>query len=188
MSESPGVAVGMLLQGRSEGSGLTLDLLAGAGGLDRLITSPHVQKTGLALAGFDEYLRPGRVLIFGESEIRYLERLDAAARVRALHLALGHDFPCILITGGFTAPPELAAEAERAAVPLLKTPVATPGAIAKLSAFLEDALAERSIYHAVLLDVLGLGVMLTGESGIGKSECALDLVVRGHRLVADDAV
>jgi HPr kinase/phosphorylase len=188
MSPPPGVSVGTLLRERLEASGLAFDLLAGEAGLDRLITSPHVQKTGLALAGFDEYLRPGRVLIFGESEIRYLERLDPAARVRALHLALGHDFPCILITGGFTAPAELIAEAERAGVPLLKTPVVTPSAIAKLSAFLEDALAERTIYHAVLLDILGLGVMLTGESGIGKSECALDLIVRGHRLVADDAV
>src|SRR4051794_41641381 len=126
MSESPGVAVGMLLQGRSEGSGLTLDLLAGAGGLDRQITSPHVQKTGLALAGFDEYLRPGRVLIFGESEIRYLERLDAAARVRALHLALGHDFPCILITGGVPGPPELPTEAGPCTGPPLETPRAPP--------------------------------------------------------------
>ena len=188
MSQSPGVAVGVLLQGRSDGSGLTLDLLAGAGGLDRRITSPHVQKTGLALAGFDEYLRPGRVLIFGESEIRFLESLAADARLHALQAALRHDFPCILITGGFEPPLELLREAERTGVPLLQTATVTPSAIARLSAFLEDALAERTVFHAVLLDVLGLGVLLTGESGIGKSECALDLVVRGHRLVADDAV
>jgi len=188
MSQSPGVAVGVLLQGRSDGSGLTLDLLAGAGGLDRQITSPHVQKTGLALAGFDEYLRPGRVLIFGESEIRFLESLAADARLRALQAALRHDFPCILITGGFEPPLELRGEAERTGVPLLQTAMVTPSAIARLSAFLEDALAERTVFHAVLLDVLGLGVLLTGESGIGKSECALDLIVRGHRLVADDTV
>jgi HPr kinase/phosphorylase len=180
--------VGALLRDRTEASGLMLELLAGSHGLHRRITSPHVQKTGLALAGFDEYLRPGRVLILGESEIRYLEQLDSAARVRALHLALGRDFPCILITGGFAPPPELVVEAEAASVPLLKTPIVTPSAIAKLSALLEDALAERTVCHAVLLDILGLGVMLTGESGIGKSECALDLIVRGHRLVADDAV
>lgn len=188
MSQSPGVAVGALLHGRSDGSGLTLALLAGSAGLDRRITSPHVQKTGLALAGFDEYLRPGRVLIFGESEIRYLESLPADARLRALQAALRHDFPCILITGGFPPPPELPLEAEQAGVPLLQTAVVTPTAIARLSTILEDALAERTVIHAVLLDVLGLGVLLTGESGIGKSECALDLVVRGHRLVADDTV
>lgn len=188
MAQSPGVAVDALLHGWSDASGLTLELLAGASGLDRRITSPHVQKTGLALAGFDEYLRPGRVLIFGESEIRFLESLTAAARLRALKAALGHDFPCILITGGFTPPPELALEAERAGLPLLQTSIVTPAAIARVSAILEDALAERTVCHAVLLDVLGLGVMLTGESGIGKSECALDLIVRGHRLVADDTV
>jgi HPr kinase/phosphorylase len=162
--------------------------LAGAEGLDRLITSPHIQKTGLALAGFHEYLKPGRALIFGESEIRYLESLETAARIRSLRLALTLDFPCVLITGGFTPPPEVAGEAERASLPLLKTSVSTPTAIAKLSSMLEDSLAERTIMHAVLLDILGLGVLITGESGIGKSECALDLIVRGHRLVADDTV
>jgi HPr kinase/phosphorylase len=163
-------------------------LLAGERGLDRLISSPHVQKTGLALAGFQEYLKPGRVLIFGESEIRYLESLDAQGRASAIELALRVDFPCVLITGGLTPPTELTRGAERASVPLLHTPVATPTAIAKLSSLLEDSLAERTVMHAVLMDILGLGVMIAGESGIGKSECALDLIVRGHRLVADDTV
>jgi HPr kinase/phosphorylase len=182
------VTVGALLGSRPEASGLPLDLLAGADGLTRTITSPHVQKTGLALAGFHEYLKPGRILIFGESEIRYLENLETAARAAALRLAFTLDFPCVIITGGFTPPTELVVEAERARLPLLKTPVVTPTAIAKLSSLLEDSLAERTIIHAVLLDVLGLGVLLVGESGIGKSECALDLIVRGHRLVADDTV
>jgi HPr kinase/phosphorylase len=188
MSHSSGVAVGTLLEKRSGASGLTLNLLAGRGGLHRRITSPYVQKTGLALAGFDEYLRPGRILIFGQSEIRFLESLTAPARLHALQATMRHDFPCILITGGFTPPPELPLEAERAAVPLLQTPSVTPTAIAKLSSLLEEALAERTQCHAVLLDIVGLGVMLMGESGIGKSECALDLIVRGHRLVADDIV
>src|SRR5712691_12408082 len=164
------------------------ELLAGAAGLDRGITSPHIQKTGLALAGFHEYLRPGRVLIFGESEIRYLEGLETAARIASLRLALTLDFPCIVITGGFAPPAELLVEAEHACLPLLRTSIATPTAIAKLSSILEDSLAERTILHAVLMDVLGLGILITGESGIGKSECALDLIVRGHRLVADDTV
>jgi HPr kinase/phosphorylase len=184
----PGVSVGTLLKSRTEAFGLALDLLAGAQGLDRIITSPHIQKTGLALAGFQEYLKPGRVLIFGESEIRYLESLDGPGRTRAVRLALTLDFPCLLITGGFQAPRELVDEAERANVPLLLTSVSTPIAIGKLSSVLEDTLAERVIIHAVLMDVLGLGILITGESGIGKSESALDLIVRGHRLVADDTV
>jgi HPr kinase/phosphorylase len=177
-----------LLGSRSDALGLSLELLAGGRGLDRLITDPHPQKTGLALAGFQEYLRPGRVLVFGESEIRYLELLEPAARLETLRLALSLDFPCVLITGGFTAPPELATEAERAGLPLLKTTAATPAAFAKLTSILEDSLAERIVTHAVLMDILGLGVLIVGESGIGKSECALDLIVRGHRLVADDTV
>jgi HPr kinase/phosphorylase len=188
MPQIPGVHVGALLRARTEALGLSLELLAGGEGLDRSITSPHVQKTGLALAGFHEYLRPGRVLIFGESEIRYLESLDASTREASLRQAFGHDVPCVLITGGFTPPIELVSEAQRARVPLLKTLTPTPNAIAKLSSLLEDSLAERTILHAVLLDVLGLGILITGESGIGKSECALDLIVRGHRLVADDTV
>jgi len=188
MSPQPGVTVATLLGSRPEAFGLPLELMAGREGLDRVITSPHIQKTGLALAGFHEYLKPGRILIFGESEIRYLERLDAAAREHALRLSLTIDFPGVLITGGFVPPPELVAESERARVPLLRTPVVTPTAIAKLSSILEDSLAERTMMHAVLMDVLGLGVLIAGESGIGKSECALDLIVRGHRLVADDTV
>ncbi len=185
---TPGVTVEALLASRPEAFGLPLELLAGSEGLERIITSPHIQKTGLALAGFHEYLKPGRVLIFGESEIRYLESLEDGARIASLRLALTLDFPCVVITGGFVPPPQLAVEAERARLPLLKTPVATPTAIAKLSSLLEDSLAERTMLHAVLMDVLGLGVLIAGESGIGKSECALDLIVRGHRLVADDTV
>jgi HPr kinase/phosphorylase len=188
MAPVAGVSVRALLQSRTDAFGLSLELLAGGDGLDRVITSPHVQKTGLALAGFQTYLKPGRVLIFGESEIRYLESLAPTARTAAIQLALALDFPCVLITGGFAVPGELVVEAERLKVPLLLTPVTTPTAIAKLSSILEDTLAERVVLHAVLMDVLGLGVLITGESGIGKSECALDLIVRGHRLVADDTV
>jgi len=188
MSSTPGVTVSALLSSRPEAFGLPLELLAGGDGLDRVITSPHIQKTGLALAGFHEYLKAGRVLIFGESEIRYLESLAVAERLASLRLALTLDFPCVLITGGFTPPVEVVIEAERARVPVLKTATPTPTAIAKLASILEDSLAERTIIHGVLMDVLGLGVLIAGESGIGKSECALDLIVRGHRLVADDTV
>jgi HPr kinase/phosphorylase len=188
VSPQPGVTVGALLASRPEAFGLPLELLAGADGLDRVISSPHIQKTGLALAGFHEYLKPGRVLVFGESEIRYLERLETGPRATAVRLAMALDFPCVLITGGFMPPVELIVEAERARLPVLKTAVGTPTAVAKLAFILEDSLAERTIIHGVLLDILGLGVLIAGESGIGKSECALDLIVRGHRLVADDAV
>src|SRR5881396_806507 len=133
MPVTSGVTVNSLLHSRPEAFGLPLELLAGEDGLDRVITSPYIQKTGLALAGFHEYLRPGRVLIFGESEIRYLESLEPAARTTSLRLALTLDFPCVLITGGFTPPVEVVLESEGAKLPLLKTPIATPTAIAKLT-------------------------------------------------------
>jgi HPr kinase/phosphorylase len=183
-----GVTVADLLRSRPESIGLAVDLLAGQTGIERTITSPYIQKTGLALAGFHEYLRPGRVLVFGESEIRYLESLDTPARLNALANAFVHDFPCVLMTGGVHAPAELVAAAERYNMPLLRTTVVTPLAIAKLTSLLEDRLASREVIHGVLMDILGLGVLISGESGIGKSECALDLIVRGHRLVADDTV
>jgi len=188
MPPAPGISVGALFRSRAEAFGLRLELLAGEGGLARLITSPQVQKTGLALAGFQAYLKPGRVLIFGESEVRYLESLESVARTNALRLALSVDLPCVLLTGGFSPPRELIAEAERAGLPVLQTDIATPAAMSKLSALLEDSLAERTTIHGVLMDVLGLGILIAGESGTGKSECALDLIVRGHRLVADDTV
>ncbi len=185
---SRSVTVASLLKGRAESIGLPLEILGGAAGLERTISSPHIQKTGLALAGFDEYLQPARILVFGESEVRYLESLDAPHRVNALAAAFSHDIPCVLITGGWHPPAELLAASDLYHVPLLRTSVMTPAAIAKVASLLDDELAERQVMHGVLMDMLGLGVLIIGESGIGKSECALDLVVRGHRLVADDTV
>lgn len=187
-TEPGGVTVATVLRDLADSRALDLELLAGADGLTRRITIPHTQKTGLALSGFDAYLRGGRVLVFGESEVRYLEGLGSADRTLVLRRVMDHELPCLLLTDGFTAPPEMAIEADRARIPLLRTRAATPEAMARLSAVLDTYLAARGIIHGVLMDILGLGVLVIGESGIGKSECALDLVVRGHRLVADDAV
>ena len=102
-----GVSVGALLGARGAAGGLDLDLLAGATGLERRITLPYIQKTGLALSGFDEYLRPGRVLIFGESEIRFLEQMPPQERADALRRLFTRDFPCVVITMGLDGPAEL---------------------------------------------------------------------------------
>jgi HPr kinase/phosphorylase len=183
-----GVTVATLLRDLSESRAMTLELAAGHAGVERRITIPQSQKTGLALSGFDAYLHGGRVLVFGESEIRYVESLAVAQREAALARVFAHDLPCVLVTGAHVPPPEVIAAAETAAVPLLRTPSSTPEAMTRLSAILDSYLAARGVVHGVLMDILGLGVLVVGESGIGKSECALDLVVRGHRLVADDAV
>jgi HPr kinase/phosphorylase len=185
---TPTVSVSSLLNRRPESVGLALELVAGSAGLGRVIASPHIQKTGLALAGFHEYLRAGRVLVFGESEVRYLESLTPEERMNSLASAFTHDIPCVLLTAGWAPPVELLAAAERYNMPLLTTAMNTPLAIAKITSLLDDALAVRETLHGVLIDILGLGVLIVGESGIGKSECALDLIVRGHRLVADDTV
>jgi HPr kinase/phosphorylase len=182
------ITVQGLLASRADSIGLPLELLGGAPGLDRVIASPHIQKTGLALAGFDAYLQPARILVFGESEVRYLESLDAANRMNVLAAAFSHDIPCVLITGGWNPPVELLMASDRYHVPLLRTTTSTAVSIAKIEYLLDDELAERQVMHGVLMDMLGLGVLIVGESGIGKSECGLDLVVRGHRLVADDTV
>src|SRR5438270_4362125 len=118
MPPIPGVTVGALLGSRPEAFGLPLDLLAGGAGLDRIITSPHIQKTGLALAGFHEYLQPARIFVFGESEVRYLESLESTARTHMLGAAFAHDIPCVMITGGWNPPTELIEASERYNVPL----------------------------------------------------------------------
>src|SRR5690606_22490337 len=178
----PGVTVGSVI------AGLDLQVLAGAAGLDRQLTNAYIQKTGLALAGLPEYLRPGRVLVFGDSEIRFLTSQPPDDRRAMLGAVFRQDIPCVLVTNGQSVPADLIAEADRAGIPLLFTTWTTPTAIARLTSALEDRLARRELVHGVLMDILGLGVLIIGESGIGKSECALDLVVRGHRLVADDSV
>jgi len=189
MVASPsGVSVATVLRDLVESRALDLELLAGAGGIERRITNPHPQKTGLALSGFDQYLRDGRVLVFGESEVRFLESLAEPDRTGVLQRVFTHALPCVVITDSIVPPPEVGIEADHANMPLMRTTHATPMAMARLATVLEGYLAARGVVHGVLMDILGLGVLIVGESGIGKSECALDLVVRGHRLVADDAV
>jgi len=184
---APVMTVANLLDSRLDAIGLPIEVLGGRGGLGRTIASPHVQKIGLALAGF-AHMQGGRVLVFGESEVRYLESLEPGTRRQTLAATLSRDLPCLLITGGLRPPDQLLPVAEEHDIPVLSTSVTTPMAIAKITALLDDRLAVRETIHGVLVDTLGLGVLLVGESGIGKSECALDLVVRGHRLVADDTV
>ena len=185
---APHVTVAALLGPRVAGETLHAEIVAGRRGTDRHITLATIQKTGLALAGFDSYLQPGRVLVFGNSEVSYLATIDPEQRRESLRRVMAHDIPCVLLTNALPAPPEMIEEADRAGVPVLCSTLPAPTAIARITFLLEDWLAPREIVHGVLLDVLGLGVLLIGESGIGKSECALDLIVRGQRLVADDAV
>jgi HPr kinase/phosphorylase len=168
---------------------LELSVLAGESGLSlRQINSARIQKLGLALAGFTHYVHAGRVQIVGQSEVWYLGQLPAERRAEAIHHLALDRISCVLVTKNLTPPAELIAATDAAAVPLLRTPLVSSIAISVVADHLQRALAPREMRHGVLLDAYGLGVLIEGESGIGKSECALDLIVRGHRLVSDDTV
>ena len=183
---APTITVRELLE--RAGEGLSLKLVAGRTGLEHVIQQSRVQRPGLALTGFTEYLRYGRVQILGGSEISYLGTLAPAMRRSILRRVARCHVSCFIITKGLPPPKELLTEAEARGLPVLVTPSESTPLIKQLSAFLEERLALRMHLHGVLLDVFGLGVLIVGESGIGKSECALDLVDRGHRLVSDDVV
>jgi HPr kinase/phosphorylase len=167
---------------------LGLRLVTGHEGLDRPIDWPRVQKPGLAIAGFLPYVKPNRVQILGESEFAFLKTLSAVIARERLDAFTALPLACVVVTKGIDPGPVLTSSCRRRNVPLFVTSRMTSIVIESLTAFLEESLAPRASLHGVLLEVGGLGTLLLGESGVGKSECALALVQRGHRLVADDLV
>ena len=167
---------------------LHLNLIVGEDGLDRIILRPRVQKPGLAFAGYYEYIKPGRVQIIGESEIKYLSTLPPRLREKRIRDVISLDTSCFVVTKGIPPLQEFIKECEKHSVPLFSTPALSSVAITRLTYFLEETMAPKVTLHAGLLDVYGIGVLLIGDSGVGKSECALDLIYRGHRLIADDMV
>ena len=168
---------------------LQIEVLGGRDGLTRReINSARIQKLGLALAGFAHYIHPGRIQIVGQSEIWYLSQLDSAKKTEAINNLNLEKISCILVTKGLEPPPELLDIVEGNGVPLLRTNLISSGAINKVSEFLQEILAPQMTMHGVLMGMFGIGVLILGNSGIGKSECALDLITRGHYLIADDSV
>jgi len=171
-----------------EGSGLKLVLLAGESGLGRRLTIHRIQKPGLALAGYVRQVHPERVQVLGATEISYLGTLADEEARRSLEAFIALNPACVVVTKGLEVPRMLLDIADRSGVPVLRTPLVSSAAIDAIQKHLELQLAPTASIHAVLMDVLGVGVLLLGKSGIGKSEAALDLIMRGHRLVADDLV
>ncbi|HXC93780.1 MAG TPA: HPr(Ser) kinase/phosphatase [Geobacteraceae bacterium] len=168
--------------------GLDLTLFAGEAGLTHRLYSARIQKPGLALTGYTEHLHPDRLQVLGNTEISYLEQMSTG--LASANVARFCSFPisCLIVTKGLTPPDYLKNAAEKAGIPLLGTSLQSSLFISLITKFLEEKLLPTTHIHGVLVDVLGVGLLLLGKSGIGKSECALDLVIRGHRLVGDDII
>jgi HPr kinase/phosphorylase len=167
---------------------LELELLTGEAGFERKLRSTRIQKPGLALVGHTTFVHSDRVQILGETEMSFLETLDTERRKSSIQYLVELELACLMVTKGLPVPPELVTACEERAISLFRTPIASSEAIQKTTSYLDDLLSPRCSMHGVLVDVNGVGVLIIGASGIGKSECALDLVERGHRLVADDVV
>jgi HPr kinase/phosphorylase len=170
------------------GDPLQLEALTGDLGLDRQLPEAEVASPGLALAGYIGRFAPNRIHVFGETEITYLNSLSAEERQATLTKFFGFDLPCIFVTKGLEVPAELLELARARAVPVLRTKLKTAEFYRRVKPIVEEAFAPRTTLHGSLADVYGVGLLFIGRSGIGKSECVLDLVERGHRLVADDVV
>ncbi len=181
----------MALQVREllEQVGLELKCLTDEADLSRQIENSRIQKPGLLLTGLlkEEIVHSDRVQIFGAGEIRYLESIDKEKQAETLAI-FESTLPVIIITRNLAPPDSLLDFARKTRVPLLVTPHTSSILIDGVLRFLEEGLAQTVLMHGVLVDLLGIGVLIQGESGIGKSECALELLSRGYRLVADDAV
>lgn len=168
--------------------GLNLTLLAGERGLSNRVDSPRIQKPGLALSGYTEHLHADRIQVLGNTEISYLNQIDPKLAETSIEHLCSFPISCFVITKGLRPPDFFLRKVEKAGIPTLNSPLQSSTFISLISKFLEERLLPTTHLHGVLIDVLGVGVLLTGKSGIGKSECALDLVIRGHRLVADDMI
>ncbi|MBU5212102.1 HPr(Ser) kinase/phosphatase [Heyndrickxia oleronia] len=165
-----------------------LELISGEEGIHRPITTSDISRPGLELAGFFNYYPADRIQLLGMTEITFCQKLDPEDRRIRLEKLCNDITPGIIISRGMDIPEELIEASEEYSVPLMRTPQKTTRFSSHLTNYLEFKLAPTTAVHGVLVDIYGVGVLITGKSGVGKSEAALELVKRGHRLVADDCV
>jgi HPr kinase/phosphorylase len=170
------------------GTFLDLRLLAGRSGLERQITAPRVQKQGLVLVGVVNALRAGRIQVLGQTELDFMADMPSDALETACEALASSQAAALLITNGSPCPASLMKRCEAHSMTVLGSRQPSSDAIYAIQERMAEALAPRTSIHGVLIDILGQGVLLLGKSGIGKSECALSLLARGHRLIADDVV
>jgi HPr kinase/phosphorylase len=167
---------------------LALEILNPGAPLDRVTSDPDISSPGLALAGYTARVPGGRMWVFGETEMTFLETLPPGAVGERLDRLFSFDVPAVFVTKGQEVPPDFVESASAHGVPVLRSHRSTKELYHRLKPFLEWALAPSTHLHGSLADVYGVGLLFVGPSGVGKSECVLDLVERGHRLVADDLV
>lgn len=178
--------IGDIFSGRQQEFGLKL--VAGKEGTRRTLRSPDIHRPGLALAGYVKFFPKERVQVFGRTEMSYLTHLSKDARKEALGKLFSYRVPCIIVTDSQPVPPFLRKASNAQAIAVFVTSMKTGPFIRELTEYLSQEFAPEKVIHGTLVDVFGIGLLLTGPPGIGKSEAALALVDRGHRLVADDLV
>lgn len=167
---------------------INLEVLAGEEGLSNEIADQNVERPGLEFAGFYDFFQPGRVNLIGSKEISFLDKLDeevAKTRVRYIFM---QQPPCIICSKNVKLPQFFIEFGNEFKIPVLKSQLRTTAISSKLYNYLQDALAERQTVHGVLMDINGMGTLIIGKSGIGKSETSLELIRRGHQLISDDRV
>lgn len=167
---------------------LLITLLNSEEGLKKKITGAEVHRPGLALGGFLERFPHKRTQVLGQTEMTYLLSLPREKLIAVLEKIFTFDIPWIVISKGITPPNELLAMADRKKTAVFASRLTTAELISRLSVILDNQFAPTITVHGTLVDVYGVGLLYTGKSGVGKSECALDLIERGHRLVADDVI
>ncbi|MBY0528894.1 MAG: HPr(Ser) kinase/phosphatase [Rhabdochlamydiaceae bacterium] len=170
------------------GTRLGLRLIAGKEGLKRLIKLPEVHRPGLSLSGYLKNYVSQRLLIFGNVETLFLKDLDKQLRIERLRGILTQQTPAVIVAGRFLPVKELVAFCEQAGIPLFRTNIPTMNLVSKMTLLLNEEFSPSMTCHGTLVEVFGVGVMIQGDSSVGKSEAALGLIERGHRLISDDVV
>lgn len=168
---------------------LGLSVIAGSTGFDKkFVTVAEVNRPGLALYGDFDVFANDRIQVMGAGEIQRVLKLDSEERRNVFRQMLDYDVPAFVVTRDLEAPKELIEECDRTETPLFKSSLSTPAFVGRLVPRLEDEFGPSMVIHGNFVEAFGIGVLIRGESGVGKSECALELLRRGHRLIADDSV
>lgn len=167
---------------------LKLSLIAGNKGLERRISVAEINRPGLAFAGYFKYFASKRVQVIGKVEMKYLNSISEEKRRFQIEKLLDCDIPCFIVSRNYKPTKEMVDESNKRNIPLFRSPLVTMTLLNKATIFLEEQFAPSTSIAGDLLEIFGVGVLLRGESGVGKSECALSLIKRGHRLISDDVV